>query len=311
MDTPLINPARVDFVTLRLFCAVAEAGSISKGAADCRLALSAASRRLADFEATVGTALLQRSSVGVSLTPAGHVALRHARQLSSAFQQFSREIIDHTQHAHGRVTLWANMSAMMEFLPEALAKFKSLHPDVYVDVREQTSGAVVRAVKDGSADIGVMSGSVSDDELQFCPFFRDELVLLCHVQHPLAGRRKIAFAESLDFEHIGLRQGSSLLELTTEAARQAGKSLTLRVQVSSFDAACQMIAANLGIGVLPLLACRSPIKMLGLRTLKLTDAWAIRQLFAATKSGAALAPVARLLYEHLTNMSEGRQGVAR
>ena len=102
-----------------------------------------------------------------------------------------------------------------------------------------------------------------------------------------------------------------MLELTTEAARQVGKSLILRVQVSSFDAACQMIAANLGIGVLPLLACRSPIKTLGLQTLKLTDPWATRQLFAATRADSTLAPVARLLYEHLTNMKESQHAVGR
>ena len=54
LDSPAMNPARVDFVTLRLFCAVAQTGSITKGASRCHLALSAASRRLTDFEEAVG-----------------------------------------------------------------------------------------------------------------------------------------------------------------------------------------------------------------------------------------------------------------
>ena len=72
-----INPARVDFVTLRLFCAVAQSGSITKGAEACHLALSAASRRLSEFEVATGSNLLERSAQGISLTPAGHVALQH------------------------------------------------------------------------------------------------------------------------------------------------------------------------------------------------------------------------------------------
>jgi DNA-binding transcriptional LysR family regulator len=80
-----INPARVDFVTLRLFRAVAESGSISKGAEACNLALSAASRRLTDFEATTGARLLERSPRGVTLTPAGHVAMQHAVRLFQGF----------------------------------------------------------------------------------------------------------------------------------------------------------------------------------------------------------------------------------
>ena len=81
-----INPARVDFVTLRLFCAVAQSGSITKGAEACHLALSAASRRLSDFEAATGSKLLERSSQGIALTPAGHVAMQHAMRLFQGFE---------------------------------------------------------------------------------------------------------------------------------------------------------------------------------------------------------------------------------
>ncbi len=52
-----INPAKINFVTLRLFCAVARTGCITKGAEDCNLALSATSRRISEFEETVGVAL--------------------------------------------------------------------------------------------------------------------------------------------------------------------------------------------------------------------------------------------------------------
>ncbi|WP_331852109.1 LysR family transcriptional regulator [Polynucleobacter necessarius] len=53
----LLNPAGVDFVTLKLFCSIVQSGSITKGANECNLALSAASRRISEFEETVGVAL--------------------------------------------------------------------------------------------------------------------------------------------------------------------------------------------------------------------------------------------------------------
>src|SRR5258706_6219214 len=128
MDQP-INPARVDFVTLRLFCAVARSGSMTKGAQACHLALSAASRRLSDLEEASGTRLLERSAQGVTLTPAGHVALQHALRLFQGFEQFSRELKDYSRGIRGHVRLWANMSALTEFLPEALATLLGGHPD--------------------------------------------------------------------------------------------------------------------------------------------------------------------------------------
>jgi len=137
-----INPARVDFVTLRLFCAVAQSGSITKGAEACHLALSAASRRLSDFEAATGSKLLERSSQGIALTPAGHVAMQHAMRLFQGFEQFSSELGDYSSGVRGHVRLWANMSALTEFLPTTLATFLAQHPDIRVEVEEQLSGDI-------------------------------------------------------------------------------------------------------------------------------------------------------------------------
>ncbi len=98
---------------------------------------------------------------------------------------------------------------------------------------------------------------------------------------------------------VGLNRGSALLELTSRAAEQAGRPLRLRIQVRSFDAMCQMIAADLGVGVLPQAVCRAQAKALGLHMVGLSDAWASRRLLLATRSGVPLSIAARLLGEHL------------
>ena len=130
MDELAINPARVDFVTLRLFCFVAQTGSITRGAARCHLAVSAASRRLADFEAAAGTPLLERSAQGVRLTAAGHVAMQHAMRLCQGFELFGAELTEFSHGYRGHVRLWANMSALTEDLPDALARFMAAHPEI-------------------------------------------------------------------------------------------------------------------------------------------------------------------------------------
>src|SRR3546814_20340712 len=84
-----INPSRMDFVTLKLFCAVAQSGSITKGADICHIALSAASRRISDFEAAAAVQPCERSSQGLSLTPEGHLALQHDPRLFHGFELFS------------------------------------------------------------------------------------------------------------------------------------------------------------------------------------------------------------------------------
>jgi len=295
----LINPARVDFVTLRLFCAVVQTGSITKGAAQCHLALSAASRRLSDFEAATGAQLLERSVMGVSVTPAGHAAAQHALRLFQGFELFSSELADYSEGYRGHVRLWANMSALTEFLPEALSDFMAHQPGIRVDIEEQLSGDIVRALLDGLADIGVFAEGTPADGLTLAPFRNDELVLLCSRVHPLARVRKVAFADCLDHDFVGLNRGSSLLELTSRAAAECGRPLRMRVQVRSFDAMCQMIAARLGVGVLPLAACKETPGPRGLKAVRLIDSWAQRQLMMGYSASRQLSAAARLMADHL------------
>ncbi|OUM03940.1 LysR family transcriptional regulator [Variovorax sp. JS1663] len=298
-----INPARVDFVTLRLFCAVAQSGSITKGAEACHLALSAASRRLSDFENAAGSKLLERSAQGIALTPAGHVAVQHAMRLFQGFEQFSSELGDYASGVRGHVRLWANMSALTEFLPMALATFLERHPDIRVEVEEQLSGDIVRALVDGLADVGVFAENTPAYGLEVMPFQTDELVVLCARQHPLARAKRVSFKTCLAYEFVGLNRSSSLLELTSRAAEQAGIPMRLRVQVRSFDAMCHMIAAGLGIGVVPLAACSAQVSVLGLKVLQLSDAWAERRLLMAAQAGGQLSPAAGLLLQHLAASS--------
>jgi DNA-binding transcriptional LysR family regulator len=299
MTRNLINPARVDFVTLRLFCAVVDSGSITKGAAQCHLALSAASRRLRDFETAAGTPLLERSAQGVTLTPAGHVAAQHAVRLFQGFELFSGELADFSQGYRGHVRLWANMASLVEFLPAALSDFMAQQPGIRVDIEEQMSADTARALRDGLADIGVFADGVPADGLTLVPFRHDTLVLLCPRSHPLAKARKLAFAECLAHEFVGLNRGSALLKLTSHAASEAGQPMRMRVQVRSFDAMCQMIAAGLGVGVLPLAACEKWLGPRGLQAVRLSDAWAHRPLVLGYHRQRPLSAAARLLVEHL------------
>jgi DNA-binding transcriptional LysR family regulator len=293
------NLSRFDFVTLRLFCAVAQSGSITKGAETCHLALSAASRRLSDFESATGSQLLERSKKGVQLTPAGHLALQHCIRLFQGLEQFNSELSDYSQGIRGHVRLWANMSALTEYLPNILHDFLSIHADIVVELEEQLSGDIARALIDGIADIGVLADETPMDGLTVMPFQTNELVLLCHASHPLGKLKKVDFKTCLHYDFVGLNRGSSLLELTSRVAEKEGQHMHMRVQVRSFDAMCHMIAAGLGIGVLPLGACASQVQALQLKVVRLKDAWAQRKLVMAFNPQRELSPSAQLLMQQL------------
>jgi DNA-binding transcriptional LysR family regulator len=300
---PQINPARVDFVTLKLFCAIAQSGSITKGANECSLALSAASRRISELEDTVGLMLLDRSAKGVTLTQAGHTVMQHALRLFQGFEQFSNELGEYRKGVKGHVRLWANMSSLTEFLPSALASFLKQHPEIQVEVEEQLSGDIVKALLDGIADIGVLADGTPTAGLDTSIVGHDDLVIVCSKSHPIKSKKRISFEECLSYDFVGLNRGSSLLELTSRQAEKLGKQMRLRIQVRSYDAMCQMIAVNLGVGVLPLQACAPQIKAMDLQAIPLEDGWAKRNLILAMKIDGYQSPACTLLRDHLLGRS--------
>ena len=225
--------------------------------------------------------------------------MQHALRLFQGFEQFSNELGDYAKGAKGHVRLWANMSALTEFLPNSLASFLKIHPDIQVDVEEQISGDIVKALLDGIADIGVFAEGTPTAGLETSIIGQDELVVVCNKSHPIKSRKNISFEECLAYDFVGLNRGSSLLELTSRQAERLNKQMRLRIQVRSYDAMCQMIAVNLGVGILPIQACAPQIKAMDLKVIRLDDAWAKRNLLLASKESGRQSPASTLLIEHL------------
>jgi DNA-binding transcriptional LysR family regulator len=290
---------RFDFKDLELFVAVAEAGSIARAAERCHTVASAVSKRLSDLEESFGTALLTRGARGVELTAAGHAFLVKARKLLDQASQLDEEIEKHSAGMRGQVRVFANMSAIVEFLPAVLASFLKQYPDIHVHLEQHISEQIATAVKDNIADLGIVGELPILDQLNTIPFRQDELVLVTRRDHVVAKRTAIAFSEIAALPFIGLDANSSLHYVLAKASADCGRRLDLRIRVASFDAACAMVAAGLGVTILPRLAIAPYVQAFDLTSIKLDDAWAVRQLFICLRLDSPLHPAAQLFLDHL------------
>jgi DNA-binding transcriptional LysR family regulator len=90
----VINLNRLDLVTLRLFVAVLDAGSLTAGADRYGISLAAASKRIAELEGHCGISLLQRSARGVTATAGGQTLHRHAIELVAHLERMALAIAD-------------------------------------------------------------------------------------------------------------------------------------------------------------------------------------------------------------------------
>ncbi len=288
-----------DFRDLEHFIAVAETGSIARAAERSHTVASAVSKRLSDLESSFGTALLVRGAKGVELTPAGHAFLARARGILHQAQQLDDELRRHASGARGHVRVFANITAIVEFLPAALASFLEKFPDIHIHLEEHVSTAVAAGVADNLADFGILGSMAAIDGLTLTPFRSDELVAIFKPDHPLAKSAGIAFADIVQLPLVGLHADSSLHHLLARGAADEGKPLNVRIRVTSFDAVCAMVAAGLGISVIPRAAAAPYAAQLRLLAVPLTDPWAQRQLLICTRSNAALPGAAQRLLDHL------------
>lgn len=296
---------RFDLVDLRLFLHVAEAASITHGAAKANMALASASERIRGMEQALGVKLLERGRRGVSLTPAGRALIHHAQLVLQQIGHMRGELSRYAGGLRGGVRLLANTSALTEFLPEALATFLAGHPGIDVDLEEKPSYDIVRSVAEGFADIGIVADIVDFGGLETFPFATDRLVLVMPRDHPLAGSRRLRFRDLLGHDFVGMATTNALQQHLGERAAQAGQSLRLRVRLGSFEAICRMVENGIGLAVIPETVARRSRRSTAIRIARLADPWTLRRLSVCVRRLDDLPAHAQHLVHHL-----GRAGRA-
>lgn len=290
---------RLDLVTLQLFVAVHEEGTLTRAASREAIAVSAASKRLVELETVLGIPLFSRTAKGMTLTAAGETLLHHARRMLTEVEKVGIEVGEHLQGLRGYVRMLANLSAIIQFLPEDLHDFVLSHSQVKVDLEERPSDGVVQGIIDGVADVGICSIDSDAHGLFSVPYRRDRLIVAMRNDHPLASFDEVAFLQTLKYDQIGLHSASSINNRIHAEAKALGEPLRLRIHVPGFDAVCRMVQANMGIGILPLKAFELFGRGLGLTAVHLSDEWSNRTLMLLVRDRESLSPVSRLLFDHL------------
>lgn len=291
----------LDVKSLRLLVAVCEHQNIKRAAEQAHIEPSAISKRIALLEEQLGTPLLTRGRRGVVPTPAGEALLEHARTLLFTLERIEQDVAALAGGVRGQVRLVASASAIAETLLDDVAAFmrEPLHRDIKVDIEEQLSRDIVRALREGSASVGVCWDSADLSGLQHRPYHTDHLALAVHPEHPLAKETTLRFEQTLAYEHVGLPPSSAVNVMLRQAAARSGVTLAYRAIVSTFDAALRVVAAGLGLSVIPMQVGQRYAPMLGIRVVPLSDAWALRRFVVCYRDFDSLQPAAQRMVEYL------------
>jgi DNA-binding transcriptional LysR family regulator len=274
---------KLDLMTLRLFASITEERSIGRAAVRESIAPSAVTKRIQQLEDTLGFRLIYRDPKGTRLTAAGAIVDSHVKRILAAIDDLHHELGDFVVGVQGHVRLWANASALVEYLAEDLGSFSRNFPSVTLDIDEGNSAEIEHAVTSGIADVGICAPPLDPSpKLSIQPYRTDRLVAVVSVLHPLANAEKLTFLDLLGTDLIGGGTKSGMTRLLEQAAAQLKMKYQPRYRVASGEAARSLVRAGLGVAIQPSGMVWPYEDAERVRSVPIKDKWAERNLCILT-----------------------------
>ncbi|MBS0506890.1 MAG: LysR family transcriptional regulator [Proteobacteria bacterium] len=277
---------RYELSDLRLFLEIAQARNLTAGAAAVFISPSAASYRLKNLEQALGTALFERSSRGMDLTPAGEAVRVHARELFEGIERMQGDVSRFISGVKGHVRLIANSSSLNGFVTPTLGRFLVAYPGIDVEIDERQSETIPAAVLAREADVGIFAGPSQVEGLITHPYAVDRLVIVAPRDHVLAAQASVSLGAALDFDFVCMARASSNFLFLRDSAQRLGKAVRARLHGHSFDAVLALVAAGVGLALVPRSVLGNRLQPAQLAVIELDEPWALRRLSLVVRRDA-------------------------
>lgn len=249
-------PLNCEITDLRAVIAVADAKSFQRAADQLNLSQPALSRRIQKLEASIGTALFERTTRSVRLTPAGEEIVPLLRRLLEELDTSLLGMLALGERQAGRLTIASIPSAMVRFLPEVLERFGQEFRNVRVRVLDLSATECAEAVRTGEAEFGITLPVTSDGDLAFEPLTDDPYGLVCRQDDPLAALADLSWSDLVGRRLVTVHMGSGNRTALEAGLARAGVELRWFYEVTRLTSALALVQAGLGPSVLPRLACQ-------------------------------------------------------
>ncbi|HEX7012243.1 MAG TPA: LysR family transcriptional regulator [Steroidobacteraceae bacterium] len=289
---------RLTLPQLAAFLKLAELRSFRDAALALNVSQPALSRTIQLIEGRIGARLFDRDTRTVTLTPAGEklqpLAERLLRNYEATFEELDAFISG--QEGHIRIAALASIAAAL--LPPTIAAFQKRCPAVRIDIWEDVTLPVHRAVSAGEADIGLATPPQTSGELNYKPLMRDDLVLVCRVDDPLTQRDEYEWSVFAERPFIGMSPESALRAMMDNAFLQSGLTVKPLFNCKQLTTIGALITASLGISALPRLTL-AQLASPALTWRPLKNPSVSRSIGIATRAGHSLSPATLIFLREL------------
>ncbi|MFB5266866.1 cidABC operon transcriptional activator CidR [Paenibacillus enshidis] len=246
----------MDIRHLQYFLEVARQRSFTKAAQSLFITQPTISKTIKGLEDELGVVLLDRIGKRIELTDAGRVIETQAQNIVKSFQNLSSELGDLMDLRKGHIRIGLPPMVGSSFFPMVIGEFHKEYPEVTLQLFEDGAKKVEIDVASGALDIGVVVLPTGSDIFDSFSFVKEKLNLLVHPEHPLAGRTRVALSELAEDAFILFQENFALHDRIIEECVRAGFQPRVVYESSQWDLISEMVAAKLGIALLPETICR-------------------------------------------------------
>ena len=302
--TPSLNSiiSRLHLKQLRLLIALGDHGSLLKAAQQVALTQPGASKALQEIETTFGTPLFNRTNRGLEPTEAGHCAIRYARLIHTDLSHLREELVGLSRGHGGRVAVGVIMGAV-PLLTDAISTLIVEHPEMSVEIVEDTSATLLSLVDAGRLDLAICRTTVSQTPQHYdTTKLQDEtLAVIANVRHPLRRTKKLTLHDMAKYRWVVYRANMPMRLLLEREFRDAGiRFPTHLLETTSAFATLALLQGNpsfvalVSIDVAQFFARQEMACILALNLASRSEPYEL-----VTRKGAPLSPAARLLMQAL------------
>lgn len=293
----------MDINQLEVLVTVAREKSFSRAAETLNRTQPAVSQAISRLEQDLGEKLFDRSSKDGTLTPAGEVLLDYAKQMLNLRRSAETALRELADLHSGKVTISANEHTVFYLLP-IIVEFRKRYPLIKVEVSRGVASRIPSEVTSREVELGVLSFKPNDGAVRSLAVVKDELVLICSPEHPLAGRKSVKVSELSDETFIAHNARSPYRESVIETFAAHKTRLRISVELPSLEAIKRLVETGIGIALVPRLSALAEIREGRLAALSVSEMKFQRTLHIVYRRNSALSHAAQAFLDLAKEMAE-------
>ncbi|NGZ74296.1 LysR family transcriptional regulator [Saccharibacillus alkalitolerans] len=284
---------------------IAAERNFSRAAEKLHIAQPSLSQQLSKLEKELGVLLFQRNTSNVELTHAGREFMKRAQRIIDEMDLLRVEMEDISQLRKGRITVGSMPITGSHLLPHVLPAFRADYPGIDVTLLEDTSHNLERLTANGKTDISLLSLPLNEPTLDYEPIADEPIDLAVPPNHRLALRSDPNAPGGVDMQELEnepfiiLKQGQGLRKTLIDLCRQAGYEPQIVFESSNMETLQSLVAAGMGITLVPRFVARSKRSELLPVYLPLADPVPYRKLVIAYRKGRSRSKAAEAFIETL------------